>query len=297
MIEIKDLCHSFGDKQVLKDVNVSLESGKILGLVGINGAGKSTFLRLISGVYEIQSGSVLYDGNKPSLAKTREDIFLLPDDPYFTKQTNTKTLFNLYATMYPNIDKQVYEDILERFNLPRKKSLKNFSKGMRRQTYIALAFAVAPKYLLLDEAFDGLDPLARKFFKEKIRELVEKKDTTVIISSHSLRELEDFCDEYTMIDEMHVVNSGAMLERATSYCKFQMAFKDEPTEDMFKFDDMPVKSIKIVKHFVTVVLEADSDAALEKLLSLSPLVVDKLDVNFEEAFIGDIDKRIRGGES
>lgn len=294
MISISGLSHSFGTNKVLENVDLVVKDSTVLGLVGINGAGKSTLLRLISGVYRPQSGRIEYDGKDPIKGVTRQDIFLLPDDPYYSGQTSCKSLFKMYKVFYPNIDENVYKEIIKDFNLNEKKPLRTFSKGMRRQAFVALAFAVAPKYLLLDEAFDGLDPLARKKFKERLSKMVKEKGTTVIISSHSLKELEDFCDEFAMIDEHTIISSGKVLENAMDLVKYQLAFKEVPEESMFA--GLKVKLIKIVGHVATVVFEGDAGEIEAKLDALEPVIKDRLDVNFEEAFIGDIDKRIRGGE-
>ena len=273
-------------------MELTVKDAAIVGLVGINGAGKSTLLRLMSGVYIPQHGEISYDGASPLDADTRKDIFLLPDDPYYTGQTSCRTLMNIYKTFYPQMDLSVYREIINEFGLDDRKPLRTFSKGMRRQSFIALAFAVAPKYLLLDEAFDGLDPLAKKKFKDRLQDLIKAKGTTVVISSHSLKELGDFCDEYAMIDEKHLIMSGKVLEDTMDLCKFQMAFTEVPSADMFAAVNM--KSIKITGRFVTLVAEGDPAEVEAKLTRLGPAVIDKLDVDFEEAFIGDIDRKVRG---
>lgn len=294
MIKIEGLSHSFGKNVVLEDVMMEAKDASVLGLVGINGAGKSTLLRLISGIYVPQKGTVTYDGESPLDAYTRKDIFLLPDDPYYTNSTTCDELFNMYSNFYPDMDRSVFDEITDHFKLPKKKAIKSFSKGMRRQVFVALAFAVAPRYLLLDEAFDGLDPLARKMFKDHLKKLVKEKGSTVIISSHALKELEDFCDAYVMIDNNHIISSGSMLEKKMDLCKFQMAFTN-PVHEV-QFATLPVKSLKIIGRFVTVVLEGDEYEIKQKLEALKPAVMDRLEVNFEEVFIEDIDKRIRGEE-
>ena len=295
MIEIEGLCHSFGKNKVLEDVNLTVKDSCVLGLIGINGAGKSTLLRAISGVYKPYKGSVKYDGKSPLSEKTRQDIFLLPDDPYFGMQTSCMSLMKMYKVFYPSLDVKAYKEMIGGFKLNPRKPLRSFSKGMRRQAFVALAFAVAPKYLLLDEAFDGLDPYARIKFKERLLQLVREKDSTVIISSHSLKELEDFCDEYAMIDEHKVVSSGKMLEKTMDYLKYQLAFNEIPSESMFK--EFKVRSLKITGRVVTLVVEGDKEEVETGLQALDPLIVDKLDVNFEEAIIGDIDHRLRGGDT
>ena len=294
MIEIKGLSHSFGKHVVLEDVNLTVEPGKVMGLVGINGAGKSTLFRLMTGVYIPQYGEILYDGKSPLIDKTRKDIFLLPDDPYFTNQTTTKSMFELYKTFFPNADKQIYDEIISYFNLNEKKPLRTFSKGMRRQAYVAIAFAMKPKYLFLDEAFDGLDPLARKMFKERIRKHVTENNATVIISSHALKELDEFCDDYVMIDGKHVVSAGANLEEKVNMCRFQMAFTEKPVEGMFSGNGLNPVNIKITNRFVVGVFNGSKDEVYPNLLNLNPAVIDELPLNFEEAFIESLDHKIRG---
>lgn len=288
MITVRGLCHSFGAHEVLKDVNISVSNGSIMGLVGINGAGKSTLLRLLSGVYELKEGSIDFDGASPSDEKMRKKLFFLPDDPYYTLQTTCKTLADMYAHFYNSFDRRAYGEYLALYKIDEKKPIRNFSKGMRRQAYIALALAVKPKYLLLDEAFDGLDPLSRMKFKQALIRLVDKEGTTVIISSHSLRELEDFCDCYTMIDGKTVAASGGIAEKVSRYCKFQLAFLTPTTDGMF--DGLPVCSISRSEKFVRVVLEGEPSEMAERLSALSPAVMEEMPMNFEEVFISEAGK-------
>ena len=180
MIEIKNLSKSYGDKLVLKNLSIKIEDGKIFGLVGINGAGKSTLLRLISGIFEANTGSILVDGEEIyDNENKKKDIFFLPDEPYYGINTTPLNLIDLYQEFY-DFNKQEYLNYLEIFKLPLNKKMHTFSKGMKRQVFVSLALAIKPKYLLLDEAFDGLDPLARLTFKRAIIDLVEEKQTTII---------------------------------------------------------------------------------------------------------------------
>ena len=228
MIEIRNLCKSFKDKEVLRNLNVTIKDGEVFGLVGINGAGKSTLLRLISGIYKADSGYVLVDDVD---AYENEDIkkhfFFLPDEPYYGTNTTPRSLVEIYKTFYP-LDERKYFNYLDYFKLPVDKKMNNFSKGMKRQVFVSLALAIKPKYLLLDEAFDGLDPLARLACKRAIIELVEEKQTTVIISSHSLRELEDICDSYGLLDNMEISSSGDIVEATRDAHTFTLT--DDATE-------------------------------------------------------------------
>jgi len=288
MIEISSMSHSLGKKTVLRDINLTVSDNTILGIVGINGAGKSTLLRLLAGVYLPDAGSIKYDGNSPADAETRKDIFFLPDDPYHTATTTPNTLFNFYKCFYPSIDRETYDRLLGEYKIDKSGKLRNFSKGMRRQVFIALALAIKPKYLLLDEAFDGLDPLSRKLFKDAIISLVEEEKTTVLISSHSLRELEDFCDKFILIDSNVIKNQGDIAEHVGRLCKFELAFTESISEDLFK--SLPVVSLTVKNRFVQIVLEGESDEMRAKLESFSPVVMDEMPLDFEEAFIHDVKK-------
>lgn len=288
MIEIKNLYHSLGQKLVLSDISLSIPDNCILGVVGINGAGKSTLLRLLSGVYHPTGGSILYDGRSPSIAAVRNDIFFLPDDPYFTTYTTPIYLFDFYKTLYPSINKEVFEALLSRYSIKSNGYLRNFSKGMRRQVFIALALAIKPKYLLLDESFDGLDPLSRKIFKDAIIAYVEEYGATVIISSHSLRELEDFCDKFILINNNKIKKQGDISQHVEQFCKFELAFKDKVDEKMF--DGLPVKHISVRERFVTIVLLGDSGEMRTRLEALSPAVIDETLLSFEEVFIYDVEE-------
>ncbi len=286
MIEIKRLSHSFGTKTVLNNIDLFVPDGTIMGIVGINGAGKSTFLRLLSGVYD-SKGCVFFDGKSPMIAETRKEIFFLPDDPYYTATGTPDKMFEFYKAFYKDIDSEVFYSLISKYEIQKKQFLRNFSKGMRRQVFIALALAVKPKYLLLDEAFDGLDPLSRKIFKDAIIKLVEEKGTTVLISSHSLRELEDFCDRFVLIDNNIIKTQGDIADHVNSMCKFELAFFDEINKSIF--DGFPVVSLDIKGRFVTIVLKGEGSEMEARLHALEPAVMDELELDFEEAFIHDVE--------
>jgi ABC-2 type transport system ATP-binding protein len=220
-------------------------------------------------------------------AETRKDIFFLPDDPYYTATSTPNKMFDFYKTFYPSIDREVFDSLISKYEINPKQNLRNFSKGMRRQVFIALALAVKPKYMLLDEAFDGLDPLSRKIFKDAIIKLVEENGTTVLISSHSLRELEDFCDKFVLIDDNIIKTHGDIAEHVGSMCKFELAFMNDINESLF--DGLSIVSLEIKGRFVTVVLKGESGDMYAVLEQLKPAVMDELPLDFEEAFIHDVE--------
>ena len=288
MLRIENLSHSLGEKEVLKDINLTVNDGTIMGLVGINGAGKSTLLRIISGVYISDFGTVTYDGKDIREEKTKEDIFFLPDDPYYTQKSTMKSILQMYKCFYPNVDMSLYNHLVSTLKLDENKPLRICSKGVRRQIYISIAIAIKPKYLLLDEAFDGLDPLTREVIKKELIAMVENNDSTVIISSHSLRELEDFCDMYAVIDENTVGSTGDISEKVSQYCKFLMAFDTDVDNSIFK--DLPLVSVENNKKFVKCVFRGRSEEIKLRLAALSPVIIEELPMDFEEAFISEVKK-------
>lgn len=286
MIEISRLSHSLGKKNVLCGIDLQIPDNTVLGIVGINGAGKSTLLRLLAGVYLPDEGSIMYDGRSPADSNTRRDIFFLPDDPFYTSAMTPETLFAYYNTFHSEMDRNIYNDLLNEYQIDRRGRVSNFSKGMRRQVFIALALAVKPKYLLLDEAFDGLDPLSRKIFKDAIISLVEEGRTTVLIASHSLRELEDFCDRFILIDANRIKEQGDISEHVGRLCKFELAFAKPVGEEAFS--GLPILSLTVKNRFVQIVLEGDSDEMRSRLEALAPAVMDEMPLDFEETFIHDV---------
>lgn len=288
MIKIENLCKSFKDKNVLNNINLAIEDKKVFGLVGINGAGKSTLLRLISGIYKPDSGSVLIDGTESyDNAKTKEQFFFLPDEPYYEHNTTANTLLALYKTFY-KIDEAAYYGYLSHFKLDPNKKIHNFSKGMKRQVFISLAFAIKPKYLLLDEAFDGLDPLARLTFKRAIIDLVEECGTTIIISSHSLRELEDICDSYCLIDKTEIASSGTIDDEINKLHKYQIAFNEVMKKENF---DIEFITYQQDGRVIKVVCELDIEEFSEKISKYNPLLIDEIQIDFEELFMIQVESR------
>lgn len=289
MIEIKDLSKSYGPLSVLENLNLKIADGSIFGLVGINGSGKSTLLRIMAGVYQGDTGAVLYDDvdvfDNPDVKK---DIFFLPDDPFYTFNTKGKDLVEYYKTFY-QFDEAAFNELIGLFKLPLNKTINNFSKGMKRQLFIALAIATKPKYLLLDEAFDGLDPLARLTLKRQLIALKEDHHSTIIISSHSLRELEDICDSYGIIDQREIINFGEVETMMKQIQKYQLAFKEAVEASLFTHLD--VLSLHIEGRIVKIVLRGDEKAVHKELEKLHPLLIETMPISFEEFFIHEVESR------
>jgi ABC-2 type transport system ATP-binding protein len=210
----------------------------------------------------------------------KKKMFFLPDDPFYTARTTPRDLLHMMNPFY-NINEVTYFETLDHFKIPIQKRMDKFSKGMKRQVFISLAFAIRPKYMLLDEAFDGLDPLARIKFKEEIKDMVEKTGSTVIISSHSLKELEDLCDAFAILNNTTIVASGSIKDATKELHKYQIAFKEDV--DIHFFPRI-FKTIKKDGRVIRLVSDLDLKQIEEKLKDMNPVFIDELPIEFEEFF-------------
>lgn len=285
MIEIKGLGKSYGPKKVLEKVNLTVPDASVFGLVGINGAGKTTLLRMMADVLRPDEGTVEYDGeNIAGNAKKRKELFFLPDDPYYAAGTTVEKLVELYKSFY-SFDDELFSRYEKLFSLERRTPVRNFSKGMKRQAFAALALACRPKYLLLDEAFDGLDPLARLELK---RGIISLEGTTAVISSHSLRELEDICSGFALLDGGAVADAGDLSETLERVHKFQAAFEEPVPRERFPFECLSFESEGRVVRFV---VRGEREEVVSALRALSPIFVEEIKVDFEELFLCEVKSR------
>lgn len=285
MITIKGLRKSYGTKEVLSGVSLTVPDASVFGLVGINGAGKTTLLRMMADVLRPDEGTVEYDGeNIAGNAKKRKELFFLPDDPYYAAGTTVEKLVELYKSFY-SFDDELFSRYEKLFSLERRTPIRNFSKGMKRQAFAALAIACRPKYLLLDEAFDGLDPLARLELK---RGIISLEGTTAVISSHSLRELEDICSGFALLDGGVVADAGDISETLGKIRKFQVAFDHEVRREDIPFECLTFEAEGRVVRFV---VRGEREEIVSALKALSPIFVEEIRVDFEELFLCEVKNR------
>lgn len=289
MLKIENLSKSFGKKEVLKDLNLEIGDGSIFGLVGINGAGKSTLLRLISGVYRADGGQILLDGQDTYCQEEiRASIAFVSDDQYYPIGSTISSVKTLYESMY-TVDPVKYEKYLDMFELSPDASILNLSKGMKRRVALLFALSITPKLLLLDEAYDGLEPLTRLRLKRALAEMIEEDGTTIIISSHNLKELEDICDTFGILDDGKIVSYGDLIQSKESVNKYQVAFRRIVSKEEFK--DLDILHYEQEGRVVKLVVRGEKDTVMKTLESLEPILLDVLQVNFEELFIYELESR------
>lgn len=290
MLKIENVTKRLGNKLVLNQCNLTVPKGAVLGLIGPNGAGKSTLLRCICDVYQPDEGSITLNGETIHENEyLKGQILYLSDDPYYLFNATIKDMKEFYQTFYPQFDENIYQKYLKLFKLEENKVMNNFSKGMKRQAFILMALAISPKLLLLDESFDGLDPLMRLLFKRAISECVESKDISIIISSHNLRELEDICDTFAILEDHKIETSGSIDDTKESIHKIQMAFRDEKTKEDFK--ELDVMHYAQTGRFITLIVKGDLETTKKVIGKMQPLIMDVLPVNLEEIFIYEMERK------
>ena len=283
MIKVERLCKKFGEEYALKEFSCDIPSGCVFGLVGSNGAGKSTLLRLIAGVYEADGGRITVDGNEVfENADAKNKIVFVSDELYFMPQTNLYKMAKLYSAVYKNFSDEKFETLLKEFELDGNANINTFSKGMRRQAAIILALAAQPKYLLLDETFDGLDVIMRAKVRKEIYKEVADREMTVVLASHSLRELEDTCDKLAMIHGGKLIFESDTENIKTSLFKVQVAFSESFGKEKFDFLDVVEYAQK--GSVANMIIRGDKEEAKEKLEALSPSILDVLPLSLEEIF-------------
>lgn len=279
MIEIKDLYKTFGNVEAVNHLDVTFSPG-VTGLVGVNGSGKSTLLRCISGIYSPNSGEVNIDGIPAVEIDAKRKVFFLSDDPYAPRGASVDGIFELYNALF-EINKEKYLEIIERFNLPRKRSVSTFSKGMRRQVFIALALAMKAEHLLLDEAFDGLDPLVVDTIKgEVLASAMEGK--TIIISSHNIYALQNIVDRFVILSSGKIAETMETDEMGERFIKYQAAFPmpvNEGNLTALGFKVLSFRAVGSVIHFV-IVGDDSSKTLIED--SLHPILLEKVELGAEE---------------
>ena len=289
MIEVRDLYKSFEGFRALDGLNMTVPDGAVYGLVGPNGSGKSTLLRHIMGIYRQDAGQVLIDGapvyENPEI-KSR--IAYIPDDIFYFLQASVRDMKNYYRGIYPRFDTERYDKLREVFGLDERQSIRRMSKGMQKQAAFWLAMCLRPDIMVLDEPVDGLDPVMRRQIWSLIMADAAETGTTVLVSSHNLRELEDVCDHVGIMNKGKVLLERSLSELQENIVKVQLVLPEGR--------QLPPE-LKTVHETVsgrlrTLIIWGRPEETLAKLQEAEPLFVDSLPLTLEEIFIYEL-----GGEN
>ena len=276
-----DMCHvtkSFGDFKALDDLSMHVPRGTVYGLVGPNGAGKSTAIRHLTGVYRPDKGEITMDGlpiYENAALKAR--IGYIPDDIFYFPAATLEEMRRFYRKVYPKFDDALFEELYDVFKLPKKGQIRRFSKGMQKQAAFHLTICTRPDVLILDEPVDGLDPVMRRQVWSLILSDVAQRETTVLISSHNLRELEDICDHVGIMDHGRMLLERSLADMQGTTLKLQMV--GELPEGLEILHESQTGRLK------TLVIRGNAEEVEQKVKAAKPVYYDILPLSLEEIFI------------
>ena len=282
MIEIKNVIKEFDGFRALDELSMTVPSGSVYGLVGPNGAGKSTIIRHLTGIYRQDSGEVLVDGQpvfeNPSV---KNRIAYIPDDIFFFSNASIGEMARFYRSIYPQFDAERFKKLGEVFGLDTKRQMRKLSKGMQKQAAFWMMMALRPEFLVLDEPVDGLDPVMRRQIWSIVMADVAENGTTVLVSSHNLRELEDVCDHVGIMNKGKIMIERTLSELQEGIIKLQLALPDGVTLP----DGLDILHKTSTGRLQTIILHGASAELEEKLSPCKPLFMDFVPLTLEEIFI------------
>ena len=289
MLELKNITKTFGNFKALDDLSMTVPKGAVYGLVGPNGAGKSTAIRHMTGVYRADCGEVLMEGQPVyENPQIKERIGYIPDDIFYFNSATMEDMRSFYRGIYPQFDDTLYERLFEVFQLPKKTQLRRFSKGMQKQAAFHLSICCRPDLLILDEPVDGLDPVMRRQVWSLILSDVAQRETTVVISSHNLRELEDICDHVGIMDHGKMLLERSLADMQGSTVKLQIV-GEVP-------DDLTVLHESESGRMKTLVVRGTAAEVTAKAKAVNSIYFDVLPLSLEEIFIyemGGVDYEVK----
>ena len=282
MIEVKNLVKQFDGFRALDNLNMTVPDGAVYGLVGPNGAGKSTIIRHMTGIYRQDSGELLIDGapvfENPAL-KSR--IAYIPDDIFYFSNATIQETANFYRSVYPSFDNARFKKLGELLELDPKRQMRRLSKGMQKQAAFWINVSLHPDILILDEPVDGLDPVMRRQIWSIVMSDVAENGTTVLVSSHNLRELEDVCDHVGIMNRGKIMIERTLSDLQEGIVKMQLALPDGETLP----DGLDILHASSTGRLQTLILHGTSAELESKLALCNPLFIDFVPLTLEEIFI------------
>lgn len=284
MIKVDRVSKKYDNDFVLNNLSFNIKDNCIYGLVGANGAGKSTLLRIIMGIFDANMGSVTIDGEEVSHnVKLKQKMVFIPDDLFFYPGYTLIDMAKYYQSMYDEFDMDYFRELAKLLKLKENVKISNFSKGMKRQCALICAIATNADYMFFDETFDGLDPVIRNVMKKIIVKQMNKKKTTIVMTSHNLRELEDVCDNLELLYQGGILFESDIDTIKTNMYKVQISLKGDFDKD--DFSDIDLLSYKKNGSVATLIIKDVDNTSKKKLAKKNPIILDYLNLTLEEIFI------------
>ncbi len=286
MIETKNLTKRFGDIVAVDHIDAVIKDGSVFGLIGTNGAGKSTFLRMLCGILKPDEGQVSIDGKEVfENIQVKSRFFYISDDQYFFNNATPREMMDFYRTVYPRFDKKRFGHLMKSFELNENRKINTFSKGMKKQVSVICGVCAGTDYLFCDETFDGLDPVMRQTVKSIFVGDLEERNLTPIIASHNLRELEDICDHVGLLHKGGILLSKDLEDMKLNIHKIQCVLLPgtEP-EDMKELD---VMKIERRGSLCTLTVRGNREEIETKIGAYKPVFAEIIPLTLEEIFISE----------
>ena len=284
MLEAKNVVKTFDGFRALDGLTMTVPKGAVYGLVGPNGAGKSTIIRHLAGIYRQDSGEVLLDGQPvyedPAV---KQRMTVIGDDWYYFPQANIREMARFFAGLYPAFSWERYEKLKQVFPLDEKMMLRRMSKGMQKQAAFWLTVCCMPEYLILDEPVDGLDPVMRRQVWSLLLGDVAERGTTVLVSSHNLRELEDVCDHVGILNKGRVLLERSLSDLQDNTVKLQVAYPGV-TEPVLP-TEMQILHRSHVGRVYTYIVRGSREDILRRMQITEPMLLESIPLTLEEIFI------------
>ena len=286
MIEAKNLTKRFGSLMAVDHINAQIRDGSVFGLIGTNGAGKSTFLRMLSGVLKPDEGSVTIDGKEVyENVEVKSRFFYISDDQYFFSNSTPEQLMKFYMGVYPKFNKNRFIHLMDSFELDRKRKINTFSKGMKKQVSVICGVCAGTDYLFCDETFDGLDPVMRQTVKSIFIGDMEERNLTPIIASHNLRELEDICDHVGLLHKGGILLSRDLDEMKMNLHKVQCVLKEGTRPE-------DIEGLEILKterrgKLLTLTVRGELGRVEYLMQKAEPVFYETIPLSLEEIFISE----------
>lgn len=284
MIDVKSLSKSFGDFKALDELNIHIKQGSVYGLLGPNGSGKTTLIKHLVGIYRNESGSIkIDDKNVFDNPEAKAEIVYISDDLFYFSQYSIKEMASFYASMYPTWSWDRFNALKQVFPIDITRRVTKLSKGMQKQVAFWLGISAKPKVMILDEPVDGLDPVMRKKVWNLVLQDVAEYGTTVLVSSHNLRELEDVCDHVGILFKGKMMVEQELDNMKSDIHKIQLAYTNDVPSDIFKgFDVLHQSKNGSVLQFI---VRGSKDSIISRVKSTNPIIMDILPLSLEEIFI------------
>lgn len=290
MISVENVTKKYGRAPAIEEISFHVENSSIYGLIGYNGAGKTTLLKTIAGIFSPETGRVCIDGQPVyDNEDVKRQMFMMTEEPFFLPQATLGRMRWFYKGYYPGWNDKTYKKLLSIFELDAHEKISCFSKGMQRQAHILLALSAMPRFLLLDESFDGLDLAKRTLVARLLRKYVREKEAVAVVTSHNLRELEGIADNIGMIKDRKLFFNASVSEMKERCKKYRMVLDRQISKE--DITGVCIRKLHRDGCVYSFIADGDSQKLQKNLSLLGAERIEVFPVTLEEFFANEKEDR------